>query len=108
MTMNEYQDLAQRTANTKDAAHKIQNGILGLCGETGECADILKKHMFQGHEFDVEKMREEVGDVLWYVAELALGLGMTLEEVAKRNIEKLKKRYPQGFEAERSVNRQGE
>lgn len=108
MNMNEYQKLAQRTANTKTIYDKIENGVLGLCGETGECADILKKYLHQGHEFEHEKMLEELGDVLWYVAELAFGLGVTLEEVAERNIEKLKRRYPQGFEAERSINREEE
>ena len=106
MTLNEYQSLAQRTANTEDDSDKIVNGILGLCGETGECADILKKHGYQGHKLNIREMQEELGDVLWYVAELAVGLGATLEGIAKMNIEKLKKRYPDGFDAEKSVNRE--
>ena len=107
MTLNDYQELAQRTSNNALPSNKIENGILGLCGESGECAEILKKYLHQGHEFDREAMKAELGDVLWYVAELASGLGATLEEVAAGNIEKLRKRYPDGFAPERSVNREG-
>lgn len=106
MTINEYQRLAQRTANTKVPRSKIENGILGLCGETGEIADAYKKHLYQGHEFDRGHMAEELGDVCWYVAEMASGLGLPLEEVMAQNIEKLRKRYPDGFDAERSVHRE--
>lgn len=106
MTINEYQRLAQRTANTGEPSSKIENGILGLCGETGEIADVYKKYLYQEHEFDREHMAEELGDVCWYVAELATGLGVTLEEVIRQNIEKLRKRYPDGFDAERSVHRE--
>lgn len=57
MELNEYQNLAQRTANINDTpGSKIENGILGMCGEAGECADILKKYLFQGHEFDRDKL----------------------------------------------------
>lgn len=107
MTLNDYQTLAQRTSNSVLPSNKIENGILGLCGESGECADLYKKYLYQGHEFDREAMKAELGDVLWYVAELAAGLGLTLEEVAQGNIEKLRKRYPNGFEARRSVEREG-
>lgn len=113
LTLNEYQRLAQRTSNEEHddfknvALKKIDNGILGLCGETGECADLWKKSRHQGHTLDVDKLADECGDVLWYVAELAAGLGLTLEEVARRNVAKLEKRYPKGrFEAERSINRE--
>lgn len=113
MTLNEYQRLAQRTSNEEHDdfltvyLKKIDNGILGLCGETGECADIWKKSRHQGHQLDREKLAKECGDVLWYVAELAAGLGLTLEEIAQQNIDKLKKRYPDGFAAERSIHREG-
>ena len=106
MTINEYQRLAQRTANTKAPSSKIENGILGLCGETGEIADVYKKYLYQGHEFDRGHMAEELGDGCCYVAELATGLGVTLDEVRCRNIERLRKRYPEGFDAERSMHRE--
>ena len=106
MELIEYQQLAQRTSSHQLLSSKIENGILGLCGESGECADLYKKYLYQGHEFDREAMKAELGDVLWYCAELAAGLGVTLEDVAWANIEKLRKRYPDGFEVERSVNRE--
>lgn len=106
MRMNEYQQLAQRTANTKLPSDKIENGLLGLFGEGGKCADTLKKYLFQEHELDKAHMIEELGDVLWYCAELTCGLGVTLEEVATKNIGKLRRRYPDGFSAERSINRE--
>lgn len=105
MTINEYQQLAQRTANTKAPSSKIENGILGLCGEI---ADVYKKYLYQGHELDREHMSEELGDVCWYVAELAAGMGLKLEDVMARNIDKLLKRYPDGFDPERSVHREEE
>ena len=107
MELIEYQQLAQRTSNTNLLSDKIECGILGLCGESGECSDLYKKYIFQGHEFDREAMKAELGDVLWYCAELAAGLGVTLEDVAWANIEKLRKRYPDGFEVKRSVEREG-
>lgn len=103
--MNDYQIKALRTASKLSKHDLIYNGVLGLNGESGELADLLKKSMFQGHPMNHDKMVEELGDVLWYVAILAKGLGMNLSEVATRNIEKLMKRYPEGFDAERSINR---
>ena len=108
MTLNEYQELAQRTSNRAlDKKGHLFNGVLGLAGEAGECADLMKKHYFQDGRLFVDDLENELGDVLWYVAETAAALGLTLEEVAVRNVEKLKKRYPTGFEAERSLHREG-
>lgn len=79
---------------------------LGLNGEAGEFADLLKKHIAQGHPLDVEKMKNEIGDILWYMADAADALGVSLGEIAAQNIAKLRRRYPNGqFEAERSLNR---
>ena len=78
---------------------------MGLNGEAGECIDILKKHAFQKHPLDEAKLIDELGDVLWYIAETATGIGTTLEELAQRNIGKLRARYPEGFSADRSINR---
>jgi len=105
MTLNEYQKLAMRTANGMNNEELLLNGCMGMCGEAGEVIDLVKKATFQGHELDAEKLCEEVGDVLWYVAIILQGIGVSLEECAAGNIEKLRKRYPDGFEAERSVNR---
>lgn len=103
MELNEYQALAQRTS--PNGHDRIANGCLGLAGESGECCDILKKHRYQGHPLDLEKLLDECSDVLWYVAELAAGLGVSLETVARHNIEKLRARYPDGFDPERSIHR---
>ena len=108
MTLNEYMELAQRTSN--QALHKkghLFNGVLGLAGEAGECADLVKKHCYQDARPIHDALIDELGDVMWYVAETAGALGVSLEEVAARNVEKLKKRYPGGFEAERSLHREG-
>jgi NTP pyrophosphatase (non-canonical NTP hydrolase) len=109
MEINEYQKAALRTANSEMSDDLILNGILGLCGETGEVSDHIKKYMFQGHELDKEKLVNELGDVCWYIAILASGLNVDLETVMKKNIEKLQRRYPDGFDTERSLHRpQGE
>ena len=105
MTLNDYQKAAERTSGNLTSWDKVRNGCYGLNGEAGECIDILKKTEFQGHAFDPMKMVDELGDVLWYVAQLATGLGVTLEYVAQHNVDKLKKRYPEGFDPDRSVHR---
>lgn len=79
--------------------------VLGLNGATGKMADMLKKKEFQGHAYTEEQKVNEAGDVLWYVAAACTALGVSLEMVAQANIEKLRQRYPDGFSAERSVNR---
>lgn len=108
MTINEYQALAQRTANQKRPSAKLENACLGLAGEAGEVCDILKKYLFQGHKFDRSHLIEEAGDIAWYLAELAAGLGVELEEILIQNIAKLRRRYPQGFDPERSIHREKE
>ena len=106
MDFVEYQKAAQRTSNTITGKDKIINGCMGLAGEAGEVIDVLKKHMFQGHELDRAKMIDEASDCMWYLAEIATGLGVTLEEIAQHNVDKLWKRFPTGFDSVRSVNRE--
>lgn len=108
MTLDEYQKAAERTSGDLSAFEKVRNGCYGMNGEAGECIDILKKHEFQKHPFDREKMIDELGDVLWYVAQTATGLDITLDQVAEHNIQKLYGRYPNGFDADRSINRTGD
>ena len=106
MTINEYQKLAMTTLNPElDKKDVLINGVMGLCGESGEVIDIVKKHLAQGHELDKEKIVKELGDVAWYMAEIATVLDVELEDVLVQNIEKLKKRYPEGFSTENSINR---
>ena len=106
MTLNKYQELAMRTANQLNNGQLVVNGAMGMNGESGEVIDIVKKHLFQGHDLNKDDLCEEAGDVLWYIATFISGLGMTLQECAERNIKKLKKRYPEGFESEKSTNRE--
>ena len=107
MTIQEYQQLAMRTLNPQlDKRDMLLNSVMGLCGESGEAIDLVKKHMMHGHEFDREKFAAELGDIAWYLAEAAQAIGMPLEEVLRMNIDKLNARYPEGFSAERSRNRE--
>lgn len=107
MTINEYQTLAMTTLNP-DLSEKdvLINGVMGLCGESGEAIDIVKRHLAQGHELDREHLAKELGDIAWYIAETATALGYSLEDIFQMNIDKLKKRYPEGFDKERSLNRE--
>lgn len=106
MTINEYQTLAMKTLNPElNEKDVLINGVMGLCGESGEAIDIVKKWLAQGHELDRDKLIKEIGDVAWYIAEIAHALGVTLEEVLQKNIDKLKARYPDGFKTADSLNR---
>ena len=106
MTINEYQKLAMTTLNPKLSKRDVLiNGVMGLCGESGEAIDIVKKWLAQGHELDREKLAKELGDICWYLAETATALDLDLEDIMAANIEKLKQRYPDGFDANRSIYR---
>lgn len=78
---------------------------LGLTGEAGECADLIKKHIGHGHPLNVDKLKLELGDVLWYVAALAHLIDVPLSEIAQSNLTKLRKRYPNGFSSAASIAR---
>lgn len=104
MNANEYQRKAMRTATHK--CYDLANAALGLTGEAGEVADIIKKHLYQGHGLCPDEVIEELGDVLWYVALMADCFNITLGFVMHQNIAKLKARYPEGFDPVRSVNRE--
>lgn len=109
MDFNEYQKKAQRTSATKTPKEKLLNGLMGLNGEAGECIDVYKKHLFQGHDLDTNKLIDEVGDVLWYVAEIAEGLNISIEEIAYKNIKKLENRYKENkFNKQESIQRKEE
>ena len=106
MQINEYQKLAMTSLN-KDLTKKevLINSVMGLNGEAGEVIDLVKKHLFHGHELNKEELIKELGDVAWYLAEAAYALDIDLETILELNIEKLKKRYPEGFSTEKSINR---
>lgn len=103
LQFNEYQKMVMRTAGDD---LEIVNSVLGLNGEAGEVADHFKKHLYQGHKLDTKEVALELGDCLWYLTVLAKIIGYDLECIAKMNNQKLLKRYPDGFNAERSVNRE--
>ena len=106
MTVNEYQRLAMTTLNPAlDRKEVLINSVMGLFGESGEAIDIVKKWLAQGHELDKARLAKELGDVAWYLAEAATALDIPLEEILQGNLEKLKKRYPEGFDAQKSMAR---
>ena len=107
MTINEYQAAALRTAQTDKltANELLLNAALGLCGESGEVADLIKKHRFQGHDIDIEHIAKELGDVAWYLAVGAHAIGFDLESILRMNKEKLEARYPDGFSTDHSLHR---
>ena len=107
MTINEYQKLAMTTLNPDlNERDVLINGVMGLCGEAGEAIDLVKKHLAQGHDLDKEHLAKELGDVAWYLAETATVIGYPLEEIFQMNLEKLRKRYPEGFCVADSLQRE--
>lgn len=130
MTIKEYQDLAMRTNDGACSARvsakldefysqllklennenlydpgELLNGALGLTGEAGEVSDMIKKYIFHGHDLTPEDIIKELGDVCWYLALMCTAIGVSLEYVMEQNIEKLKRRYPEGFSESASINR---
>ena len=121
MTGNEYQAQAMRTndghaqdrladrmlagiMHKKDVAGLV-NGLMGLTGEAGELTDLFKKWIFHNAPLDEEHAKKEVGDVLWYIAIICQSMGWDIDEIMQMNIDKLKARYPEGFDTEKSNHR---
>lgn len=107
MTGNEYQELAMRTATELSQIEGTRHGLLMLASEAGECCGLLQK-TYQGHELILTELMRELGDVLWAVARVCAANKISMDQVMHANIEKLKARYPNGFEVARSLNREGE
>jgi NTP pyrophosphatase (non-canonical NTP hydrolase) len=107
LTLDEYQKSTERTAGHFDSdVEALKCWALGVAGEAGEFANKVKKGVYHQHGLTAGELGEELGDVLWYVARAAASLGLSLSSVAEENIRKLTKRYPDGFSAERSKNRE--
>ena len=105
MTFKEYQELASRTVPTQIPIEQACHALHGMVGEIGELHSIYQKR-YQGHnDIDTAHLKKELGDLLWFVAEYCTGYGWSLDEIAKLNIDKLKARYPEGFDSERSQHR---
>lgn len=108
ITLNGYQITSRRTMDlTREQKWSLSGYAMGIAGEAGEVADMLKKHTHHGHDLDTVALVQELGDVLWYISAIATELGVDLETVAQGNIDKLKARYPNGFDRQRSINREG-
>lgn len=108
MTLNQYQSLARRTQRDDLTTNMRRDHALHLlAAEVGEIHSIYQKS-YQGHKIEREMVLDEAGDVLWGLAELMDALGYTMEDMARHNIDKLKARYPGGFDPERSLHREAE
>lgn len=109
MTLDEYQTAVERTmSRPHEVSGQLHDNVifaLGIAGEGGEVADLIKKWVGHGHTLDLGKLEKELGDVLWYIAALGKANGLTLGGIARANVEKLQKRYPDGFSFEASINR---
>lgn len=106
MSFNKYQHDASRTRSKSNMRNfELSNYALGLVCEAGEAGDIIKKVVYHGHDLDEQELKKELGDVLWYLSNICNVLGYSLEDIAKMNMEKLKERYPNGFNTKDSVNR---
>lgn len=107
MKFDEYQELAERTSGMQDRhdQERLICGAMALGGEVGELQNHIKKGIWHGHGVDVEFVKEELGDIAWYLAEIASCMDLSLGGVAEFNIDKLRQRYPEGFSEEASRNR---
>lgn len=107
----QYQKLAARTISDVDPTQwskqqaDLAIAALGITGEGGEFSDHVKKHLAQGHPLDLDKLRKELGDLMWYVAYACTALDVNMEQVQAENIMKLMRRYPEGFTTEASIAR---
>lgn len=109
MDASEYQKRAMTTLNPAlEKKDVLINSVMGLCGESGEAIDIVKKWLAQGHTLDKEHLAKELGDIAWYLAEAATALDLSLGDILQANLDKLEKRYPNGFETRRSLSRAAE
>lgn len=130
MTGKEYQNLAMRTNDHKNSDRIIKkinnnqlvnsdeliipdiggvlNGCLGLAGESGEVLDLIKKWVFHENELHVEHLKKELGDVMWYVAMICESMELDIDEIFQMNINKLKVRYPEGFDPDKANHRRAD
>ena len=106
MNIDEYTREVHRTCSIREPEELLTLTALGIAGESGEIVDIVKKFMYHSHELDIPNLRKEIGDLLWYTVLLCETIGITLEDVMQTNVEKLRKRYPDGFDQEKSRLRQ--
>ena len=105
MELDTYMRKAARTINSDlDAAEIEMHALHGMCGEVGEIHSIYQK-VYQGHDFSDEHLKKEIGDLMWMIAELCIARNYSMDDICRMNIDKLLARYPDGFDAEHSLNR---
>jgi NTP pyrophosphatase (non-canonical NTP hydrolase) len=98
MTLNEYQNASTRTANANlTDTERLLDAAAGLAEEAGEILGLVRKHAYQSHQLNKDKLLTELGDALWCLSMTAKSAGITLEEVAAANVAKLRARYPDGY-----------
>ena len=106
MEIQEFQKLSIRTLNNSlSEKEQLANMIIGAICEFSEAGDSIKKYLFQGHELDKKHIEEELGDTMFYICNLATLLNISMENVLEQNVEKLNKRYKNGFSYKASIDR---
>ena len=108
MTFTEYQDDAWRTASPGRDDKELLISACGLAGEAGEVVELIKKYVGHAHTPSHTRISEELGDVLWYVADIASRYDLNLDGIAANNIRKLRERYPHGFNGFRTDHSRNE
>lgn len=108
MKVNEYQKLAARTINLDLPNDELEkHALFGMVGEIGEIHSMYQK-LYQGHRLNDNHLRKEIGDLLWFISEFCTACEWELEDIMQLNIDKLKNRYPEGFDSDKSLHRDKE
>ena len=106
MDIREYQEKAKRTINRELQDYDLLGDLVfGVNGEIGEVTELFKKHIYHGHSLEIKKLAEELGDVMWYLTNIATLYSLPMSYILDLNIKKLEERYPEGFSKEKSINR---
>ena len=103
MYIENYQAESTRTMKFDD--NVVTHCCMGISGEAGEVIDLIKKSIFYGKELDKDKVSEEIGDIMFYIVNLATALNLSMSDILRGNVEKLRKRYPNGFSEEDAIKR---
>ena len=106
MDIKEYQEKAERTVNNDlQIDEQLSNLCMGLAGESGEVIDYIKKGLYHGHKLEINKIIEELGDVMWYITNISSYFSISMNKILEEKIRKLEERYPDGFSELNSINR---
>lgn len=105
MDMREYIQQSKRTLVDQGKDSNLLHGAIGISTEAGELLDAFKKHIYYGKELDVVNLKEEIGDIMWYIAILCRELNLDMDDILQTNIDKLKARYPEKFTSHQAIYR---